>query len=81
MFTIGFNVKDEHGGEHSMTSTESTESEAYDNELDFIGQKLNIFLKQCGYCRKNDFIFMEDVNADEYCALGYYLNKLRANDI
>ncbi len=45
--------------------------------IDRIGEQLNVFLKQAGFCRKNDYIFMEDVNDDEYGALSACLNSLR----
>jgi len=37
-----------------------------------------VFLKQCGYVRKNDFIFMEDITEEEYEALAVYLDELRS---
>ena len=45
--------------------------------VDCIGEKLNVFLKQAGFCRKNDLIFMEDVSDDEYDALSACLDSLR----
>ena len=48
-----------------------------ETDIDFIGDQLNIFLKQCGYARKNDHIFMEDVTEEEWVALADYLEELR----
>ncbi len=48
-----------------------------DGELDIIGEQFNTFLKQCGYIRKNDLIFMEDITEEEYDALLGYLDEIR----
>lgn len=42
-----------------------------------MGEKFNIFLKQAGFIRKNDYIFMEDVTEEEYEAIGDFLHSYR----
>lgn len=51
-----------------------------DTVLNTIGEQLNAFLRQCGYMRKNDYIFMEDITDEEYEALGDYLRSLRSKE-
>lgn len=79
MLTLGFNLTNEFGYEYSMKSKKEVTSDIYENDLDFFGENFNLFLKQCGYYRKNDYIFMEDVTEDEYEALSGYLRELRSS--
>lgn len=48
--------------------------------IDVIGEQLNVFLKQCGYARKNDYILMKDLTEKEYYKLADYLDELRNGD-
>ena len=78
--TIGFSLEDEFGNKYSATTSSEVLVDLDYTDIDFIGEQLNIFLKQCGYSRKNDFIFMDSVTEEEYDALSDYLNELRRQD-
>lgn len=43
------------------------------DEICEIGEKLNIFLRQIGYPRRNDYIFMEDLTEEELEAVADFL--------
>ena len=75
--TIGFILESEFGDKFSATTTASVCHHLGDTDIDFIGEQLNAFLKQCGYIRENDYIFMEDVTEEECMALSDYLAELR----
>ena len=76
--TIGFNFENEFGDKFSATtSIVVPDVSFYRSDIDLIGKQLNVFLRQCGYTRQNDFIFMEDVNEEEYEALADYLSEFR----
>ena len=57
----------------------SSDFELFSGETvpDRIGEYLNTFLSQCGYVRKNDYIFMEDLTFDELEAVAYFLEDYR----
>lgn len=78
--TIGFTFEDEIGNKYSQTSSIKEPADFGASDIDIIGEHLNIFLKQCGFTRKNDYIFMEDVTEDEYNALSEYLNEFRSQN-
>lgn len=78
--TIGFSLEDDFGNKYSATTSSEVLVDLGYTDMDFIGEQLNIFLKQCGYSRKNDFIFMESVTEEEYDALSDYLKKFRRQD-
>ena len=63
--TIGFNFENEFGDKFSATTTAEVFNDLGETDIDFVGDQLNTFLKQCGYARKNDHIFMEDVTEEE----------------
>jgi hypothetical protein len=74
--TIGFKM--EH--RENKYKAEST-FELYEGSiLDELGEAFNTFLKQVGYIRKNDFIFMKDVSLEELDALDDYLTELRESE-
>lgn len=75
--TIGFSFEDEFDNKFSATTTAQVFNDLGETDTDFIGDQLNIFLKQCGYVRNNDHIFMEDVTEEELEALADYLDELR----
>lgn len=75
--TIGFDFENEFGDKFSATTTAQVFNDLGETDIDFIGNQLNIFLKQCGYARKHDNIFMEDVTDEEWAALTDYLEELR----
>lgn len=75
--TIGFFLTDEFGNKYSQESTVDPTRELGETDLDVIGEQLNIFLKQCGYYRANNYIFMEDVTGEELAELAYCLDEMR----
>lgn len=75
--TIGFSFTDTFGNNYSATTNVSVFHNLGETELLRIFEQLNIFLRQCGYCRKNDFIFERDVTEAEYYALAGHLEELR----
>ena len=76
-FRIRFELIDEFGNEYINDSKVSVCYECGEKEIDVIGEQFNVFLKQCGYVRHNDYIFMEDITEEEYNALAIYLDELR----
>lgn len=64
-------------GQYSQESQFKVFTDLGDTEVGCIGEQLNTFLKQAGYIRRNDYIFMEDVTEDELEALEDYLHSLR----
>lgn len=74
---IRFELETALGGRYVQESQFEVFTDLGDTEVDCIGEQLNVFLKQAGYIRKNDYIFMEDVNEDEYDALSNYLRSMR----
>lgn len=76
-FTIGFQLENEFGELFTQSSTVEVFRDLGDTDISVIGEQLNCFLKQCGYVRRNDNIFMEDVTDEEYDALADYLEELR----
>lgn len=79
-FRIKFELTDEFGNEYVNESRIDVCYECGDKEIDVIGEQFNVFLKQCGYVRKNDMIFMEDITEEEYDALAIYLDELRSGE-
>ena len=75
--TIGFHLESEFGDKFSSQSALEVFTELGETDLNVIGRQLNSFLKQCGYARNNDNIFMEDITEEEYQALADYLEELR----
>lgn len=77
-FRIKFELTDEFGNDYVNESRVDVCRVCRERELDVIGEQLNVFLKQCGYVRDNDYIFMEDITEEEYEALAVYLDELRS---
>lgn len=75
--TIKFELTNEFGGHYIQESHFEVFSSLGDSELDCIGEQFNIFLKQVGYIRKNDYMLMEDLTEEEVEALSNYLNEIR----
>ncbi|MDO4562201.1 MAG: hypothetical protein Q4C12_00045 [Clostridia bacterium] len=75
--TTVFELADEFGNHYRSESTAEIVKSVGETKLDFMGEQFNIFLKQCGYVRKNDYIFMEDITEDEYIAISEFLSELR----
>ena len=74
---IGFSFEDEFGNSYEAASKVEVFESLGETELSAIGERLNIFLKQIGFVRKNDNIFMEDLTDDEFEAISDYLHELR----
>lgn len=74
--TIRFEL-DENDNHYEASSTLSIYSDIGMNAIDEMGAQFNTFLKQAGYPRENDFIFMEDVTEDECIALDDFLHRYR----
>lgn len=77
--TIKFEFSNEFGDHYSQESKFEVFSDMGETEIDRIGEQLNVFLKQIGYIRKNDLIFMEDVTPEEFEALSDFLDDYRAD--
>ena len=77
---IRFELTDEYGNNFVSESTTEVFTDQGDSDVTVIGDQLNVFLKQCGYYRKNDHIFMEDITEEEYDKLTEYLYMLRNGD-
>lgn len=75
--TIKFELIDEHDERYEASSTFEVFRNLGESEIDCIGMKLNAFLRQAGYLRKNDNIFMEDVSDEEYDAIADFLTNYR----
>ena len=75
---IKFEMTDEAGNNYISETTTEVFTDIGETDLSVLGQQFNIFLKQCGYVRKNDYIFMEDVTEEEYDALADYLQSIRS---
>lgn len=75
--TIGFHLVNEVGDKFSSESTLEVFHDLGDTDLSVIGDQFNVFLKQCGYVRRNDHIFMEDITDEEYEAIADFLDDLR----
>jgi len=77
MITIKFELTDEHNEHYEASSTFQVFHSLGESEVDCIGMKLNVFLRQAGYLRRNDNIFMEDVTDEEYDAIADFLDGYR----
>ena len=77
---IRFELVDEGGNRYCSDSAEEVFRSLGETDLDVIGRQFNVFLKQCGYSRENDYIFMEDITEEEYDELADFLNNLRNGD-
>lgn len=77
--TIRFELTNEYGSHYTMESSRLLYGDfGYgDNQLTYIGEQLNIFLKQIGYCRSQDYILLEDLSEDEYDYLVDALDEYR----
>ncbi|MDO4841719.1 MAG: hypothetical protein Q3982_03470 [Phoenicibacter congonensis] len=75
--TIGFHYVSEFGDSYDSSSTLEVFTDLGDTELSVIGEQLNAFLIQIGYFRKNNNIFMEDLDDEEYDAVADFLADYR----
>lgn len=76
--SIRFELENEFGELFSQESTITMLPDIGISELERIGEKLNAFLVQLGYIRRNGYILMEDINEEECEALSGYLQTLRS---
>ena len=74
---IRFEATDELGNEFSQETTGEILEGIDFGFIDFVGQQLNLFLKQMTFSRQNDYILMEDVSEDELEALECFLEDYR----
>ena len=74
---IKFEFTDEYGNNYVSETTTEVYVDMGETPLMVIGEQLNTFLKQCGYIRKNDYMFMKDITEEERDALADYLKELR----
>lgn len=77
---IRFEFTDESGNEFINESTIEIFYSLGETVLDTIGERLNIFLKQCGFPRERPYLFMRDITAEEYDALEFFLDDLRGKN-
>lgn len=75
--TVGFHFVDTLGNTYNSDSTVEVFYSLDENELDVIGRQLNAFLRQCGYYRDKDLIFMEAIDEEEYDAIASFLAQRR----
>ncbi|MEG1882296.1 MAG: hypothetical protein RR224_01075 [Clostridia bacterium] len=76
--TVKFELTNEFGSHYIQESHFEVFHSLGDTELDCIGEQFNVFLKQIGYVRKNDYMLMEDLTEEEVEALADYLDEIRA---
>lgn len=73
--TIGFHYINEFGSEYK---NESFLNVIYDeSEMEVIERCLNNFLRQIGFYRPNDNIYLEDLSDDEYDAVHEFIREYR----
>lgn len=75
---IGFSYEDEFGNTYEASSDIEIFKSLGETNLDIIGERFNVFLKQIGFVRHNDNILMEDLTDDELELLSDYLDELRS---
>ena len=76
--TIGFKYIDRFKNKYESESEFEIFEDLGDDELTEMGMYFNTFLKQAGYMRHNDLIFMEDITEEECDALHDFLDEYRA---
>lgn len=75
--TIKFEFIDEDGSHFSSSSELNVFEDFGRSAIEMIGEQLNTFLRQLTYSRPNNYIFMEDVNEEEYDAIDDFLRDYR----
>lgn len=79
--TLRFGWENQFGEQYSQESHFEVFTDLGETEIDCIGERLNVFLRQIGHIRNNDYIFMESVTEDELIALEDFLDSLREDDV
>lgn len=75
---IGFTYTNEFG--HTYSATNCDDLLCDETEWEHIARHLSSFLKQIGFSIKGDYLLMEDVTEDEYCAVKEFLDDYRTNN-
>lgn len=78
---IGFTFTDRFNNEYASSSCVEVFDSLGETDLDVIGEQLNTFLSQIGYCRNGDCVLMEGLTEEERDALLDYLSYLRDDDL
>lgn len=80
IITIGFSLStNAYDGEYILKSQIPIYYEAGNTPLEEIFSQFNIFLKQAGYVRPNDYILPDSLTEDEREELEYHLIEYRRN--
>jgi len=80
IITIGFSLfTNAYDGKYIMKSQIPIYYEAGNTPIEEIFSQFNIFLKQAGYVRPNDYILTESLTEDEREELEYHLSEYRRN--
>lgn len=72
--TIKFSYTNEFGDHYSAKSAFTPIEE---EEINYLGDTFNNFLRQIGFIRRNDYMLMEDLTEDELEAVGDFLREFR----
>lgn len=80
IITIGFSLStNAYDGKYILKSQIPIYYEAGNTPIEEIFSQFNIFLKQAGYVRPNDYILTESLTEDEREELEYHLSEYRMN--
>lgn len=80
IITIGFSLStNAYDGKYILKSQIPVYYEAGNTPIEEIFSQFNIFLKQAGYVRPNDYILTESLTEDEREELEYHLSEYRIN--
>lgn len=80
IITIGFSLStNAYDGKYILKSQIPIYYEAGNTPIEEIFSQFNIFLKQAGYVRSNDYILTESLTEDEREELEYHLSEYRMN--
>lgn len=78
IITIGFSLStNAYDGKYIMKSQIPIYYEAGNTPIEEIFSQFNIFLKQVGYVRPNDYILTDSLTEDEREELEYHLSEYR----
>ena len=80
IITIGFSLStNAYDGKYIMKSQIPIYYEVGNTPIEEIFSQFNIFLKQAGYVRPNDYILTDSLTEDEREELEYHLSEYRMN--
>lgn len=81
IITIGFSLStNAYDGKYILKSQIPIYYETGNTPLEEIFSQFNIFLKQAGYVRPNDYILTDSLTEDEREELEYHLSEYRINN-